>query len=83
MTSLDLSGNKFGQTTGAVDYIIAEGLGRNSTLLKIDLSRCSLGDDGVSTLAHALRKRRGPSPRTAAAVVCGNKRSGAAVAAAT
>jgi Leucine-rich repeat (LRR) protein len=53
MTTLDLSENKFGQTTGAVKCI-AEGLGNNSTLLKIDLSSCFLRDGGVSTLAQIL-----------------------------
>jgi hypothetical protein len=37
MTALDLSENGFGKTTGAVECI-ADGLGSNSTLLKIDLS---------------------------------------------
>jgi Ran GTPase-activating protein (RanGAP) involved in mRNA processing and transport len=46
----------FGQTTGAVECI-ANGLGSNSTLLKIDLSSCALGDDGVSMLAQALGSR--------------------------
>jgi Ran GTPase-activating protein (RanGAP) involved in mRNA processing and transport len=46
----------FGQTTGAVECI-AYGLGRNSTLLKIDLSCCDLGDDGVTTLAQTLESR--------------------------
>jgi hypothetical protein len=36
MTALNLSGNEFGQTTRAVDYI-ADGLGSKSTLLKIDI----------------------------------------------
>jgi Ran GTPase-activating protein (RanGAP) involved in mRNA processing and transport len=53
MTTLNLSGNTFGETTGAVDCI-ADGLGRNSTLQKIHLSDCALIDDGVSTLAQAL-----------------------------
>jgi Ran GTPase-activating protein (RanGAP) involved in mRNA processing and transport len=56
MTTLDLSRNEFGQTISAVDYI-ADGLGSNSTLLKINLSRCWLGDDGVSTLARNLGSR--------------------------
>jgi hypothetical protein len=56
MTALDLSGNKFGQTTGAVDCI-ADGLGSNSMLLKIDLSNCFLGDGGVSILAQSLGSR--------------------------
>jgi hypothetical protein len=37
MTVLDLSWNQFGDTTGAVERI-ADGLGSNSTLLKIDLT---------------------------------------------
>jgi Ran GTPase-activating protein (RanGAP) involved in mRNA processing and transport len=53
MTSLDLSTNYFGQRTGAVDCI-ADGLGSNSTLLKLDLARCALGDGDVSTLAQTL-----------------------------
>jgi Ran GTPase-activating protein (RanGAP) involved in mRNA processing and transport len=56
MTALDLSGNRFGQTTGAVEYI-ADGLGSNSTLLKIYLSDCALRDDGVFTLAQTLCSR--------------------------
>jgi Ran GTPase-activating protein (RanGAP) involved in mRNA processing and transport len=42
MIALDLSGNIFGQTTGAVECI-ADGLGSNSMLLKIDLSQVYLG----------------------------------------
>jgi Ran GTPase-activating protein (RanGAP) involved in mRNA processing and transport len=56
MTALDLSGNEFGLTTGAVECI-TDGLGSNSTLLKIDLKRCALGDVGVSTLAQTLGSR--------------------------
>jgi Ran GTPase-activating protein (RanGAP) involved in mRNA processing and transport len=56
ITTIDLSGNTFGYTTGAVDCI-AEGLGDNSTLLNIDLSSCYLRDGGVSTLAHTLGSR--------------------------
>jgi hypothetical protein len=56
ITALDLSWNYFGNTTGAVDCI-ANGLGSNSTLLKIDLSNCALGDVGVSILAHTLGSR--------------------------
>jgi Ran GTPase-activating protein (RanGAP) involved in mRNA processing and transport len=56
ITILDLSGNKFALTTGAVECI-AEGLGSNSTLLKIDLSSCALRDGGVSTLAQTLGSR--------------------------
>jgi hypothetical protein len=56
MTALNLSGNRFGVTAGAVE-LIADGLGSNSTLLKIDLSRCAMGDDGVSILAQTLGSR--------------------------
>jgi hypothetical protein len=56
MTTLNLSANAFGQTTGAVECI-AEGLGSNSTLLKIDLSRCCLRDAGASTLVRSLGSR--------------------------
>jgi hypothetical protein len=53
ITTFDLSWNKFGEMTGTVECI-ADGLGSNSTLLKIDLSSCDLGDGGVSTLAQKL-----------------------------
>jgi Ran GTPase-activating protein (RanGAP) involved in mRNA processing and transport len=56
MIALDLSGNRFGETTGAVECI-ADGLGSNSTLLKIDLANCALGDDDVSILAQTLGSR--------------------------
>jgi hypothetical protein len=56
MTALDLSFNLFGRTTGAVECI-ADGLGSNSTLLKIDLKSCALGDDGVSILAQTIGSR--------------------------
>jgi hypothetical protein len=56
ITTLDLSTNRFGYTTGAVDCIAA-GLGDNSTLLEIDLSWCALRDDGISILAQALGSR--------------------------
>jgi hypothetical protein len=56
ITTLVLSENRFGQTTGAFDCI-AEGLGSNSTLLNIDLSLCYLKDGGVSTLARNLGSR--------------------------
>jgi Ran GTPase-activating protein (RanGAP) involved in mRNA processing and transport len=56
ITTLDLTGNTFGRTTGAVECI-AEGLGSNSTLLNIDLSSCAVGDGGVSTLAQNLGSR--------------------------
>jgi hypothetical protein len=51
--TLDLSWNTFGQTTGASECI-ADGLGSNSTLLKIYLPHCALGDGGISTLAQTL-----------------------------
>jgi Ran GTPase-activating protein (RanGAP) involved in mRNA processing and transport len=53
MTALNLSWSNFGETTGAAECI-ADGLGSNSTLLKIDLSGCALGDGDVSTLAQRL-----------------------------
>jgi Ran GTPase-activating protein (RanGAP) involved in mRNA processing and transport len=56
IAALDLSGNTFGETAGAVDCI-ADGLGSNSTLLKIDLSDCALGDEGVFILAESLCSR--------------------------
>jgi hypothetical protein len=56
MTALDLSGNNFGRTTGAVECI-ADGLGSNSTLLKINLSGCRLRDGGVSIMAQTLGSR--------------------------
>jgi hypothetical protein len=56
MTILDLSENRFGWTAGTVDCI-ADGLGSNSTLLKLDLSRCALRDEDVSTLARNLGSR--------------------------
>jgi hypothetical protein len=56
MTALDLSRNKFGRTTGAGECI-ADGLGSNSTLLKIDLSRCKVSDEDVSFLAQNLGSR--------------------------
>jgi Ran GTPase-activating protein (RanGAP) involved in mRNA processing and transport len=56
MTSLVLSGNYFGRTAGAVDCIMG-GVSRNTTLLKINLSNCSLRDVDVSTLAQNLGSR--------------------------
>jgi Ran GTPase-activating protein (RanGAP) involved in mRNA processing and transport len=56
ITTLVLSGNQFGETTGAVECI-ADGLGSNSTLLNIDLSRCFLRNGGVSILAQTLGSR--------------------------
>jgi hypothetical protein len=57
ITALDLSRNWFGRTTGFVECI-AVGLGSNSTLLKIDLSCCDLGDGDVSILALRTRRSR-------------------------
>jgi Leucine-rich repeat (LRR) protein len=51
ITTLALNRNRFGETATAVEHM-AYGLGSNSTLLKIDLSDCALGDGGVSTLAQ-------------------------------
>jgi hypothetical protein len=56
MTNLDLSNNTFGRSPGAVECI-ADGLDSNSTLLKIDLIWCALGDVGASTLAQTLGSR--------------------------
>jgi Ran GTPase-activating protein (RanGAP) involved in mRNA processing and transport len=56
ITTLDLRGNTFGETTGAVERI-ADGLGSNSTLLTIDLSLCRLGDGGISIMAQTLGSR--------------------------
>jgi Ran GTPase-activating protein (RanGAP) involved in mRNA processing and transport len=56
MTTLDLSRNQFGRTIGAGECI-ADGLGSNSTLLKIDLSSCCLEDGGLSSLAQAFGSR--------------------------
>jgi hypothetical protein len=56
MTALDLSLNGFGETPGAVECI-ADGLGSNSKLMEIDLSDCTLRDDGVSILAQTLGSR--------------------------
>jgi Ran GTPase-activating protein (RanGAP) involved in mRNA processing and transport len=56
MTALDLSQIPFRYMAGAVDCIV-DGLGSNSTLLKIDLSNCALGDEGVSSLAQAFGAR--------------------------
>jgi hypothetical protein len=53
MTALDLSGTYVGQIAGAVDCI-ADGLGSNSTLLKINLFGCHLRDGGISTLVRIL-----------------------------
>jgi Ran GTPase-activating protein (RanGAP) involved in mRNA processing and transport len=56
ITTLNLFGNQFGQTIGALDCIV-DGLGSNSTLLKIDLSNCGLRDGGVSTLGQTFGSR--------------------------
>jgi Ran GTPase-activating protein (RanGAP) involved in mRNA processing and transport len=56
MTALDISFNRFGQTTGAFECI-ADGLGSNLSLQKINLSFCRLRDDGVSILAQTLGSR--------------------------
>jgi Ran GTPase-activating protein (RanGAP) involved in mRNA processing and transport len=56
MTAINLSGNRFGETIGAVERI-ADGLGSNSTLQKIDLSSCALGNNGVSILTQTLGSR--------------------------
>jgi Ran GTPase-activating protein (RanGAP) involved in mRNA processing and transport len=53
ITALDLSGNPFGLIEGAVECI-ADGLGSNLTVLKINLSNCHLRDDDVSMLAQRL-----------------------------
>jgi hypothetical protein len=57
MLVLDLSGNTFGQTTGAVECIADAMLGSNSRLLKINLSYCALGYGGISTLAQTIGSR--------------------------
>jgi hypothetical protein len=57
MTTLDLSGNKIRQTTGALQCI-ASGLRSNSTLLKIDLSSCRLRDDEIFILEQTLGSRK-------------------------
>jgi hypothetical protein len=56
ITTLNLSGNTFGLIAGAVDCI-ADGLGSNSTLTEINLSRCALRDGDISTLARNLGSR--------------------------
>jgi Ran GTPase-activating protein (RanGAP) involved in mRNA processing and transport len=69
MTALDVSGNIFGQTTGAFECIAYE-LGSNSTLLKINLSSCRLGNGGVSTLAQTLGSRNTTLQKLNLAVNC-------------
>jgi hypothetical protein len=57
MTTLDLSWNAlFGYATGAAECF-RDGLGSNSTLLKINLSSCTLRDDHVSIIAQNLGSR--------------------------
>jgi hypothetical protein len=56
ITTLDLFRKKFEQTTGAVECI-ANGMGTNAMLLKIDLSNCRLNNGGVSILAQSLGSR--------------------------
>jgi Ran GTPase-activating protein (RanGAP) involved in mRNA processing and transport len=56
ITTLDLSCNDLGRIVGAVECI-ADGLGSNSTLLKINLLRCGLKDGGISILAQRLGSR--------------------------
>jgi Ran GTPase-activating protein (RanGAP) involved in mRNA processing and transport len=53
ITALDVSRNPFGRILGAVKCI-AEGMGSNSTVLRLNLSNCRLGDDGLSILAQNL-----------------------------
>jgi Ran GTPase-activating protein (RanGAP) involved in mRNA processing and transport len=56
ITTLDLSWNAFGETTGAVKSI-ADGIDSNSRLLKINISSCRLTDDGVCILMQTLGSR--------------------------
>jgi Ran GTPase-activating protein (RanGAP) involved in mRNA processing and transport len=56
MTKLNLTGNLFGRTPGAV-RCIADGLGSNTTLLEVVLSNNALGDDGLSMLVRGLWPR--------------------------
>jgi hypothetical protein len=49
MTALDLSRNYFGETAGAIECI-ADGLGSNSTLVKINLSLYGLVDDRILSM---------------------------------
>jgi hypothetical protein len=53
ITTLDLSWNEFRRIVDAVECI-ADGLGSNLTLLKIDLSHFRLRDDDNPTLAQRL-----------------------------
>jgi Ran GTPase-activating protein (RanGAP) involved in mRNA processing and transport len=52
-TSLCITHNSFGRNLAAVRSI-AEGVRCNTTLQKLDLSFCRLGDQGISLLANAL-----------------------------
>jgi Ran GTPase-activating protein (RanGAP) involved in mRNA processing and transport len=63
MTALDVSGSTFGLTTGAVKCI-AVGLGRISTLLKLNLSKCGLRDRGLSSLVRTLAQTLGSRDTT-------------------
>jgi hypothetical protein len=56
ITALRLYGNTFGRFASAVEFV-ADGLRSNSTLVKIDLSMCALGDGGVFALARTLGSR--------------------------
>jgi Ran GTPase-activating protein (RanGAP) involved in mRNA processing and transport len=56
MIALDLTRSLFGPTNGAVECL-ADGLGSNSTLLKIDLSGNYMGDGCLSILAQTLGSR--------------------------
>jgi Ran GTPase-activating protein (RanGAP) involved in mRNA processing and transport len=53
ITKLNLTGNEFGGTPGAVQCI-ADGLGSNATLLEIVLADTRLDDDGLSILVESL-----------------------------
>jgi hypothetical protein len=57
ITTLEMSRNRFGLTTGAVECILG-GMGSNSTLLKITFSSCELRDDHVSIMAQTLGSRK-------------------------
>jgi Ran GTPase-activating protein (RanGAP) involved in mRNA processing and transport len=53
ITKLDLTGNEFGGTPGAVQCI-ADGLASNATLIEIVLADTRLDDDGLSIMAERL-----------------------------
>jgi Ran GTPase-activating protein (RanGAP) involved in mRNA processing and transport len=57
VTTLDLTGNTFVLTTGAVECI-ADELGSSSTLLKVKLSSCCLRDEDASVQAQTLGYRK-------------------------